>query len=250
MNLKDKFEAASNYIKSQKEFIIDSDTQLKFYGYYKIITVGNCDTKRPGMFDFVNRAKWDSWNSMNGMTKEEAMKNYIDLVIEKTGWDINKIPEEENRENSKSGISMGNAVSTLKDETGNDNLIEDNESNEIFFLSSEGNIEKVKELILKQPNLINKKDENGLSLLHWACDRGQMNMIQFLIDQGININEKDNEGETPLSYSLLCENYDISKYLISNGADITLTNNEGENPLADVDNEEFNEWLKNFHNKN
>jgi len=29
MNLKDKFEAASNYIKSQKEFIIDSDTQLK-----------------------------------------------------------------------------------------------------------------------------------------------------------------------------------------------------------------------------
>jgi len=37
---------------------------------------------------------------------------------------------------------------------------EDNEKNEIFFLSSEGSIEKVKEIISKQPELINKKDEN------------------------------------------------------------------------------------------
>jgi len=248
MDLEEQFEAASKYITAQKEFTIDNDTQLKFYGYYKIITVGDCNTKRPGMFDFVGKAKWDSWNSMNGMSKEEAMKKYVDLVIEKTGWDMNKTYEfsDEDNNNSNNGLSMGNAVSTLEDEFGNDNLIEDNANNEIFFLSSEGNIDKVKEIIIQQPDLINKKDENGLSLLHWACDRGQMNMVQWLIEQGININEKDNDGETPLSYSLLCENYEIAKYLIEKGADTTLTNNDGENPLSDVYNDEFNEWFKNF----
>lgn len=49
---------------------------------------------------------------------------------------------------------------------------------------------------------------------------------------------------------MLCEHYDIAKYLIENGADTTLTNNEGENPLDNVDNEEFNKWLKNYQDKN
>jgi diazepam-binding inhibitor (GABA receptor modulating acyl-CoA-binding protein) len=26
------------------------------------------------------RAKWDAWNSVKGMSKEEAMKQYIDIV--------------------------------------------------------------------------------------------------------------------------------------------------------------------------
>ncbi|ORX88034.1 ankyrin [Anaeromyces robustus] len=248
MDLEKQFEAASNYIKSQKEFTIDNDTLLKFYGYYKIITIGNCETKRPGVFDFVNRAKWDSWNSMNGMTKEEAMQKYIDLVIEKTGWDINKTYEISAKDSSelKNEVTMGNAVSTLQVEMGNGDSIEDNTNNEIFFLSSEGNIDKVKELIIQQPELMNKKDDNGLSLLHWACDRGQMKMVQWLIEKDININEKDNDGETPLGYSILCEYYDIAKFLIEKGADVTLTNNDGENPLSDVGNEEFNEWFKNF----
>jgi len=186
------------------------------------------------------------------------MKQYVDLVIEKTNWDINKTydysdveEEEEEGTNKSNGFSMGNAVSTMEDELGNENLIEDNEDNEIFFLSSEGNIDKVKEIILNQPELINKKDENGLSLLHWACDRSQLGMVQWLIEQGININEKDNEGETSLSYALLCENYDIAKYLIEKGADTTLTNNDGDNPLDGVDDDEFNELFKSYQrNKN
>ena len=32
-------------------------------------TVGSCDTKRPGMMDFVGRAKWDAWNSLGDLNK-------------------------------------------------------------------------------------------------------------------------------------------------------------------------------------
>ena len=32
-------------------------------------TVGQCSTRRPGMMDFVGRAKWDSWNNLGDMNK-------------------------------------------------------------------------------------------------------------------------------------------------------------------------------------
>jgi acyl-CoA-binding protein len=32
------------------------------------------------MFSFQARAKWDAWNGIKGMSKEDAQKNYIDLV--------------------------------------------------------------------------------------------------------------------------------------------------------------------------
>lgn len=47
------------------------------YGFYKQATHGDCDVPKPQMFDFVGKAKWESWHSMKGMTKAEAMSNYI-----------------------------------------------------------------------------------------------------------------------------------------------------------------------------
>ena len=44
------------------------------------MTVGDCNTDRPGMFDMKGKAKWDNWNSRKGTSKEDAAKKYIDLV--------------------------------------------------------------------------------------------------------------------------------------------------------------------------
>jgi hypothetical protein len=33
------------------------------------------------MFEFVNKAKWDSWNGLKGMSKASAMKNYIAVAV-------------------------------------------------------------------------------------------------------------------------------------------------------------------------
>ena len=32
------------------------------------------------MTDFVNRAKWDAWKTLEGKTNDQAMQDYIDLV--------------------------------------------------------------------------------------------------------------------------------------------------------------------------
>ena len=58
----------------------DNNTMLLLYALYKQATVGDTNTKRPGMTDFVGRAKWDAWDKLKGKTTEQAMQDYVDLV--------------------------------------------------------------------------------------------------------------------------------------------------------------------------
>lgn len=58
----------------------DNQTLLQLYALYKQATVGDVNTKRPGMTDFVGRAKWDAWEKLKGQSIEQAMQAYIDLV--------------------------------------------------------------------------------------------------------------------------------------------------------------------------
>ncbi len=57
-----------------------NENLLKLYGLYKQATEGEVIGDRPGGFDFKAIAKYDSWASLRGMTKDEAMQSYIDLV--------------------------------------------------------------------------------------------------------------------------------------------------------------------------
>lgn len=57
-----------------------NETKLKMYALYKQATVGKCNTSKPGVFDFVGQAKWNAWNNLGEITKEEAEKEYIGLV--------------------------------------------------------------------------------------------------------------------------------------------------------------------------
>ena len=55
---------------------------LKLYSLYKQATEGDVTGERPGGFDFKGAAKFDAWTSVKGMSAEEAMNQYIDLVNE------------------------------------------------------------------------------------------------------------------------------------------------------------------------
>lgn len=58
----------------------DNDTLLKLYALYKQATVGDVSGQRPGLTDFVGRAKYNAWTELKGASKKEAMQEYIDLV--------------------------------------------------------------------------------------------------------------------------------------------------------------------------
>jgi diazepam-binding inhibitor (GABA receptor modulator, acyl-CoA-binding protein) len=58
----------------------DNDTLLKMYSLFKQGSVGDATGDRPGMMDFVGRAKYDAWASLKGKTIEQAQQAYVDLV--------------------------------------------------------------------------------------------------------------------------------------------------------------------------
>lgn len=58
----------------------DNMTLLKLYALYKQASSGDATGERPGMTDFVARAKWDAWDALKGTSAEAAMQQYIDVV--------------------------------------------------------------------------------------------------------------------------------------------------------------------------
>ena len=77
--LKAKFEAAVANSKKLTERP-DNNTLLKIYALYKQASEGDVQGDRPGMMDFVARAKFDAWAELKGQSSEQAMQAYIDLI--------------------------------------------------------------------------------------------------------------------------------------------------------------------------
>jgi acyl-CoA-binding protein len=78
-DIKSKFEAAAAAAKQTRKKP-DNATLLKLYSYYKQATDGDVKGDRPGGFDFVGAAKHDAWSKLKGMSKDEAMQNYVKQV--------------------------------------------------------------------------------------------------------------------------------------------------------------------------
>lgn len=62
----------------------DNDKLLRLYALYKQGSEGDVSGKRPGMIDFVGRAKYDAWAELAGMASDDAKREYVELVEELT----------------------------------------------------------------------------------------------------------------------------------------------------------------------
>lgn len=76
-----QFEKASEEVKSLSRRP-SNEHLLQLYSLYKQGSEGDVQGKRPGMLDIKGRAKFDSWNELKGMSKDQAQQKYIDLVEE------------------------------------------------------------------------------------------------------------------------------------------------------------------------
>jgi len=84
MSLQEQFAQAQAESKNLPERP-DNMTLLKIYALYKQGSSGDASGERPGMTDFVNRAKFDAWAALKGTSQEDAMQQYIDLIEELKG---------------------------------------------------------------------------------------------------------------------------------------------------------------------
>jgi diazepam-binding inhibitor (GABA receptor modulating acyl-CoA-binding protein) len=79
-DLKELFEQAVEDSKSMRERP-SNDTLLQLYSLYKQSTDGDVNVDPPSNpFDFVAKAKYESWAALKGKSKEAAMQEYMDLV--------------------------------------------------------------------------------------------------------------------------------------------------------------------------
>ncbi|MCL4129456.1 UNVERIFIED_CONTAM: hypothetical protein GTU68_042777 [Idotea baltica] len=204
------FNRAASYVASGSFLDISVSDKLYFYSRYKQATEGPCNIPKPGFFDLQGKKKWEAWNDLKQLDKEEASKQYVMKLTEidpmwqsvaplKTGWVT---------------------VSTMMKE---DPIADADKT--VFDYVQENNLEKVNVLSLEE---LEKLDENGMSTLHWACDRGYLEMVQKLLEKGLtHLNTQDSEGQTPLHYASSCCHKDVIKLLIKNNANVNLKDNNG-----------------------
>lgn len=77
-SFKAEFEAAVkrvNELPSQP-----TNVQLELYGLYKQAIFGDVTGERPSRLNVRARAKYDEWANRKGMSNEDAMRKYIEVV--------------------------------------------------------------------------------------------------------------------------------------------------------------------------
>jgi acyl-CoA-binding protein len=55
-------------------------TMLRLYALYKQASAGDVQGERPGMGDFIGKYKFDAWESLKGMSVDDAKTQYVELV--------------------------------------------------------------------------------------------------------------------------------------------------------------------------
>jgi len=78
-NINSMFEQASIAAKSLPARP-DNDTLLKLYALFKQGSSGDVSGDKPGFFDFVATAKYEAWQGLKGLSTDDAMQQYVDLV--------------------------------------------------------------------------------------------------------------------------------------------------------------------------
>ena len=102
---------------------------------------------------------------------------------------------------------------------------------ELLLISKKGDKEGLLKLLQNKQININFQNENGWSALHFACDEGNLKVVDILIKSKIDLNLKTNEKKTALHISVFRGYFDISKLLIENGAAINVRDNEQNLPI-------------------
>jgi len=177
------------------------------------------NTSRPSFFDMTGRAKWDAWDEVgrkyNGSAEAEA--RYLEIA-KSLGWAENmqsvEVTQRDSLDEEEDGSSgpptgMGPAVSAMLPP-------EELQDDSVHGLALAGKTVPLKALLDSQTGInLNGHDEYGYTPLHLACDRGNLEVVQLLVDRGVDTSTKDSDDLTPYEIAKIAGHDDIVKYLDS-----------------------------------
>ena len=104
----------------------------------------------------------------------------------------------------------------------------------IFEAAATGRIERVRELLKQQPDLIHAFSPDGWTALH--LNFGNLEMAKLLIDSGadLNLNSKNKLNATPLQGAAAFNRIELAKLYLSRGANVNCRSEGGGTPLHEA----------------
>jgi len=194
----------------------------------------------------------NAWKGCDGLCEEEAKAKYVQQVEEMAAgpWAQYKeggaeaMPEGAGGAMGATGAGpVFSSAAVDAEEAAYDRAMQESEQKTLLFLVAEGDLAGVKKL-LKGGADVSQTDEEGLTPLHFAADRGNGAIAQLLVEAKADVNAKSSDGDTPLHNAVLCEYLELVRFLMANGANPTLENNDGESSLVHAaDNDELLQLL-------
>ena len=86
-----------------------------------------------------------------------------------------------------------------------------------------GDVDEVRRILAEQPEELSRFPGVASSWLHYAADKGQLRVVDVLLDAGLDVNwGRRDADDTPLVGAIDNGQYDMAKYLLSRGADPNL----------------------------
>jgi len=104
-------------------------------------------------------------------------------------------------------------------------------SQEVFELLRKGDLPAVKALIEKSPELLDARDRNGDTLLHYAAQGGNAELIRYLIDKGAKLDLAGARKQTPLHIGAAYDRGEAVAALIERKAALDARDDYGRTPL-------------------
>lgn len=234
--LDEAFSAATTFVATtaadRSASKVSNDLQLQLYAFYKIATEGPCSTPQPSAIKMTARAKWQAWKKLGAMPPEEAMQKYIAIVTELFPTWLDGAPVKRRSEGGSDTQHMdskGPMGPVFSSHVYEEESADDLKMDAIHAFAREGELDNLIKCIESGVS-VDLKDSEGRTALHWAVDRGHLNITEALVKEKADINAKDNEGQTPLHYAAVCEREPIAKFLVKENADMNIKDDDNNRP--------------------
>ena len=96
----------------------------------------------------------------------------------------------------------------------------ENLCSDMFIAAKKGDIQSIRYLIEVKKVNINNTDIDHKNMLIYATKNGDLHLVKYLVNRGIDIDKSDYEGETAIFYAVRNNHPDLFKYLLANNASI------------------------------
>ena len=120
-------------------------------------------------------------------------------------------------------------------------------SGEIHEAARSDDLEKVQELLAKDPSLVSSRDDLSWTPLHYAAAYGCRDVAQLLLARNAEVDARDDLGGTPLHLAAVNGSKDVVELLPSGKASVNAKTKRGLTPLSlalDKDHHEVADLLR------